>query len=87
MHVVMHGVQAYELGGSRKIDEASPATVVCAVYPMGIIDLTAPSAAPILQRLRDIPSTLRFILDNPLVHMEFAGVTTASCCAVSFTQV
>jgi hypothetical protein len=52
-----------------------------------MIDLTAPSAAPILQRLRDIPSTLRFILDNPLVHMEAAGMTTASCCAVSFTQV
>ena len=48
----------------------------------GRVDLSEPAGAPILERLRGIPSTLRFILDHPLEHIKAMGFTSASYCGV-----
>ena len=52
------------------------------------LDLTASDAAPIVQLLQQAPSTVRFVLDNPVVHVPDLGFVSSAhmsaVCALAF---
>ena len=47
------------------------------------LDLTSIEAKPIVDRLRENPRALRYVLDHPLKHMDCIGYNTGTVCAVS----
>ena len=53
------------------------------LFTLQLLDLAAPAAAPIVTMLKDIPSTLQFMLEHSLMHMECLGSTTESVISVS----
>lgn len=79
----MCATQVFEESGESKVEEASATTLVCGLMVIQELDLTAPEAEPIVKMLREIPSTLRFVLDHNLVFMKALGFTTSAVCAVS----
>jgi hypothetical protein len=80
--------QAYELRGASKVDEANVVCIWASLCLMSTLDLTAPDAKPIVERLEGMSSALRFVLRNPLEHIRELGyTTTAQCtqvCALAF---
>ena len=48
---------------------------------LAALDLNAPEAKPIVKMLEDIPSALRFILENNLDHLRDVGQNTEAPCA------
>jgi hypothetical protein len=64
--VCISALKAFELQGAGKVGEANVQGLWCCVSLLSTLDLTAPEAAPIVQMLEDMPSTLRFILVRDL---------------------
>ena len=60
--VCISALKAFELQGAGKVSEANVQGLWCCVSLLSTLDLTAPEAAPIVQMLEDMPSTLRFTL-------------------------
>ena len=57
------------------------------LFTLQLLDLAAPAAAPIVTMLKDIPSTLQFMLEHSLMHMECLGSTTvASLTVISVSE-
>ena len=56
------------------------------LFTLQLLDLAAPAAAPIVTMLKDIPSTLQFMLEHSLMHMECLGSTTGAMISVSEAQ-
>ena len=79
----VHGPQAYEQFGATDRAEANVYTVFVALLLQQALDLTSIEAKPIVERLRKISSTLRYVLDHPLKHVDCIGYNTGSICAVS----
>ena len=79
-----HLQQAFELRGAGRVDEASVCTVGNLLWAITGHDLGSSEAAPIVRRLREIPSTLKFVLDHKLTWVGCMGLDTASNVAVSF---
>ena len=77
--------QAYELRGVSKLDEANVCPLVWCFYILGQLNLMSPEAKSIMERLRSIPRTLRYVLDHPLDGVKSLGQTTAAFCSVRAT--
>ena len=58
----MHDRQAFERRGLEKVAEANVSAIHFSAFLLKTLDLTAPEAAPIVRKLEEIPSTLRFVL-------------------------
>ena len=86
--VCISALKAFELQGAGKVGEANVQGLWCCVSLLSTLDLTAPEAVPIVRLLADMPSTLRFIFDNPLFHVREMGWTTpaqlSAMCALAF---
>eukprot|EP01046_Picozoa_sp_COSAG06_P028510 COSAG06_NODE_2574_length_6643_cov_4.825402_5_plen_119_part_00 len=54
--------QAFERRGLEKVAEANVSAIHFSAFLLKTLDLTAPEAAPIVRKLEEIPSTLRFVL-------------------------
>ena len=81
--VFLATLRAFEDQGVAKIEEANVVGVWASVCVMTTMDLTASEAEPILRLLREMPSTLRFVLDHSLGHIRDVGMSSgASCSAV-----
>ena len=78
--VAMSMLKAYELRGVSKVNEGN----VCGIWGVvqmltsNSLDLTSPEARPIVQQLQGIPSALRFLLDHPLSHFRYLGLTSSA---------
>jgi hypothetical protein len=86
--VAMSVLKAFELRGRKKVPDANVATIWCTCTMLSCLDLTAPEAQPIVRLLEGIASSLRFMLDNDVVHFKFIGNTSACqgalVCALAF---
>ena len=86
--VCISALKALELQGPRKVEEANVQGIFCCVQLLSTLDLTAPEAVPIVRQLKGMASTLRFVLDNSLSHMQGIGFTSAgpasAVCALAF---
>jgi hypothetical protein len=83
---VISMLKAYELAGTRKVDDANVGGMVCVYLLLASLDLSAAESRPIILQLEGIPTALRFMLDNPLFH--FSGYCTPAqgsiVCALAF---
>ena len=86
--VAISALKAYEVCGPSKVEGANILSVWCSVELLAQLDLTTPEAQPIVEMLKAIPSTLRFVLEHELVHVDSLGYTTSSVtarvCALAF---
>lgn len=71
---------AYEQRGPDHVDEGNAMALVHCFQALQAVDITDPQAAPIIEMLEQIPSCFQFIMEHPLVHLKWAGVTTSSLC-------
>lgn len=71
-------LKTFELQGAEKVSDANIICILCCVMTLHTLDLTAPEATPIVTLLENMPSTLRFVLDNNLSHARDFGFTTAT---------
>jgi hypothetical protein len=75
--------KAFELHGAGAVDDASPGLYIHALVMLQSLDLTAPEAKPIAEQLRQIPSSLKFMVEpaHNLIHIRSVGMMTASMAA------
>ena len=83
-------IKAFELHGAGVV-EAHEANVMVFIHIMLMLqplDLSAPEAQPIVEQLRQIPTSLKFMMRHNLDHMKNAGMTTSALtsqiCALTF---
>ena len=73
--------KAFELHSTSAVPEANVCFIFHLLLVLAPLDLTVPQAKPIVEQLRQIPSSLKFVLDNNLDHVKCTGMTTAALCA------
>ena len=77
-------LKAFELHGSGAVDDANIglfAHAAMMIRSLGFTGWHLPEARPIVEQLRQIPSSLKFVLSHNLDHIKSIGMTTASICA------
>ena len=80
--VVVSVLQAFELRGAGELAEANVIGVCGPLVALRALNLTVPEAGPIVSLLREIPSTLRFVLDHNVDHIACFGQSSSSLCAM-----
>ena len=75
--------QAYERFRATDRAEVNAGAVTHTVLLLQALDLTSIEAKPIVDRLRENPRALRYVLDHPLKHLDCIGYNTGTICAVS----
>ena len=71
-------LQAFEQRGASYIPEVSVSTVQHVLFTLYPIDLEGGLGEPIGAMLRKVPSTLQFLLDHSLTHINFIHSSSAS---------
>ena len=79
---IVSTLQAFELRGASKVGQANIFGLANSCFALWSFDLTAKETEPIVALIREIPSTLRFVLDHDLNHVKAGGQTTATACAM-----
>jgi hypothetical protein len=79
--IVIAMMKEFERRGPSKVGEACAVTVWGGIRSICSIDLYAPEASPIVRLLEGIPSTLRFCVEHPVVHLSQLGFDSSSDCA------
>jgi hypothetical protein len=70
IEAAVSALQAFELRGSGKLDEADAITLNALFWCFNNLDLDTPEAVPIVKRLRQMPATLRFVMDHPVTFVK-----------------
>ena len=79
---IISALQAFELGGTSNVVGSNVMFLCGGLLQIQHLNLTAPEAAPILTRLRGIPTTLQFAQMNDLANIRVVGLTTAAVCGM-----
>jgi hypothetical protein len=75
---ILSGLQAYELRGPGHTSASNPSFIVLGASIIACLDLASPEAKDVLSRVRGMPTTLQFMLDNPADFLKMVGMTTGA---------
>ncbi len=88
IEVGLTALKCFEANGKAGVSETNAMTIWGVPIMLSKLDLTAPEAMPIVRLLQNIPSTVRFVLEHPVIHVAQIGCVSSAhmsaVCALAF---
>eukprot|EP01052_Picozoa_sp_SAG31_P008653 SAG31_NODE_440_length_15664_cov_8.209252_10_plen_516_part_00 len=87
VEIAMVAMKEFEKRGPDMVSESCVMTVWAPFAMIASCDLAGPEASPIVRMLEEIPSALRFVMDNEVSHVRQMGMTSSADCMRVCAQV